>query len=663
METPYPTLRGSPTPLGASRKNQGVNFALFSSEATTITLCLFNPTDGLSFAEIPLNPKLNRTGNIWHILVKNLPEKFDYGFRVSNLDTLLADPYATALDTPYQWGEAFFETHQLLSRFDSPPDFDWQEDSPPNIPLNDLIIYEMHVRGFTKHPSSHTKNPGKFLGIIEKIPYLKELGVNALELLPIFEFNESENALNTPTPLGNKLQNYWGYSTLNFFCATNRYAFSCSINEFKALVKELHKNHIELILDVVYNHTAEGNEKGRTLSFKGLDKSTYYLLSPEGHYLNFSGCGNTLNCNHPVVIEFILDSLRYWAGEMHVDGFRFDLASILTRDMQGVPMHSAPVIEAISKDPILANCKLIAEAWDAAGLYQVGSFPAYGRWAEWNGKYRDTVRKFIKGTAGVAGNFSRALAGSQDLYGYTRNPSHSVNFITAHDGFTLRDLVSYNHKHNEANGENNQDGTDDNESWNCGYEGVSHNPHIVQLRERQMRNFHTALMVSLGTPMLLMGDEYGHSTHGNNNMWSQDAPNWFEWNKLEKAEGFHRFYKKMIAFRKNTPLLRRSTFFTDADVDWHGHLPFQAQWGEESRFVAYTLKDLAEQHHLYIAFNADGVRPCIQLPPPPFQKQWYLVVDTALASPCDFIEEPQKNPCQKTSYRMETYSAIILQAF
>jgi isoamylase/glycogen operon protein len=347
---------------------------------------------------------------------------------------------------------------------------------------------------------------------------------------------------------------------------------------------------------------------------------------------------------------------------MHVDGFRFDLASILTRDSNGAPLHNPPVIEAISKDPILASCKLIAEAWDAGGLYQVGSFPAYGRWAEWNGKYRDTVRKFIKGTDGVTGDFSRALSGSQDIYGYTRKPYHSVNFITAHDGFSLKDLVSYNQKHNTPNGEDNRDGTNDNESWNCGAEGPTQNPKVLQFRERQMRNFHTALMVSLGTPMLLMGDEYGHTNLGNNNMWCHDSPNWFEWDKLDTAAGFYRFYKKMIAFRKQTTLLRRSEFLTDQDVDWHGHFPFKADWSGKSRFVAYTLKDHAAQSHLYIAFNADHSRTTVHLPDPPPHKQWYRIVDTALKTPFDFIEEPEKSPPLKTIYRMEAYSALVAQA-
>ncbi|MFS8563362.1 MAG: glycogen-debranching protein [Rhabdochlamydiaceae bacterium] len=521
----------------------------------------------------------------------------------------------------------------------------------------------MHVRAFTQDPSSHVKHPGSFLGLIEKIPYLKELGINAIELLPIFEFDESDNPLKNPKT-GKKLCNFWGYSTINFFSVMKRYSHSGDpITEFKTLVKELHKNKIEVILDVVYNHTAEGNENGKVFSFRGIDEATYYILGPKGEYYNFSGCGNTLNCNNPVVSEFILDSLRYWVSEMHVDGFRFDLASILTRDPSGAPLPKPPVIEAISKDPVLANCKLIAEAWDAAGLYQVGSFPSFGRWMEWNGKYRDVVRRFIKGTEGQVGEFSEAICGSQNIYGFSGTPSHSVNFVIAHDGFTLRDLVSYNDKHNEENGENNNDGTNDNASWNCGQEGETTNVKIVQLRNRQMRNLHTTLMISLGVPMIWMGDEYGHTRKGNNNAWSHDDElNWFQWNLLDKAKDFHRFYTKMIAFRKTEPILKRREFLSKEDIDWHGHLPFHPNWSSDSRFIAYMLKDFEKENHLYVAFNAENTRPTLQLPDPPPHKKWHRIVDTALAAPNDFIDEPDKFPSLKSTYKMEAYSILIAKS-
>lgn len=435
----------------------------------------------------------------------------------------------------------------------------------------------------------------------------------------------------------------------------NRYTKSPDLacEEFKTLVKELHKNQIEVILDVVYNHTADPN-----LSFGGLGASTYYILGPQSEYYNYSGCGNTFNCNHPVVSRLILDSLHYFVTEMHVDGFRFDLASILTRDPEGHPLENPPLIRQISEDPLLSRVKLIAEAWDAAGLYQVGSFPAYGKWAEWNGKYRDTVRRFLKGTDGAVGPFASAISGSQDLYGNNRKPYHSINFVTAHDGFTLRDLVSYNTKHNLSNGENNQDGTSDNESWNCGAEGPTTNPKIIKLRLRQSKNFIVALMVSLGTPMILMGDEYGHSRRGNNNAWCHDGPlNAFQWNRLDQDKELFHFFHSLINFRKKTPLLRRTEFLKPAEIDWHGITPFHPNWNPSSRFVAYVLKP-----SLYIAFNATPERPLVQLPPPPLKKKWYRVVDTSLAPPHDFIDQPLELPPLNGSTRMEAYSSMILLA-
>lgn len=665
----YPTQRGSPVPFGVSRKDQLINFSLFSENATGVSLCLFTPGHQTPFIEIPLNPQINRTGDLWHISVGNLPTIFEWGYKIYSQDkaptSIVSDPYSKELNTPVEWGSPFYASNLILSKWNASfPYFDWENEVPPNIAMKDLIIYEMHVRGFTKDPSSQTKNPGSFEALIEKIPYLQELGINAIELLPIFEFNECENHLKN-SKTGEPLYNFWGYSTVNFFSLMRRYTRSSNpIGEFKTLVKELHKNKIEIILDVVYNHSAEGNEKGPNFSFREIDKAAYYILGPEGEYLNFSGCGNTFNCNHPVTMELIIDSLHYWAGEMHVDGFRFDLASILTRDTSGYPMIHPPLIESISKDPILANCKIIAEAWDAAGLYQVGNFPSFGRWAEWNGKYRDTVRKFIKGTEGQAGDVAKMVSGSQNLYGSSRTPCHSINFVIAHDGFTLKDLVSYNQKHNEENGEHNHDGMNDNESWNCGQEGETTNPKIIQLRERQMRNFHTMLMVSLGTPMLYMGDEYGHTRNGNNNAWCHDnVYNWFQWNLLTSSKEFFRFYKQLIAFRKNEPLLRREEFLKKEEVDWHGHTPLHPDWSAKSKFIAYTLKDLAKENHLYIAFNAQDDRPSIQLPLPPSQKKWYRIVDTALASPDDFSQEPSKFAPLKASYKMEAYSALIAKAF
>ncbi len=649
----YQIENGTSSPLGVTKIPGGFNFAVYAAAEKDVFLHLFSTGEHVPFAKIPMQ----RTESIWHVAVKNLHCLFDYGIFIDN--HLLIDPYARNTNASNIWGDPFYNEYKPLGRY-SESSYDWEGDSPPNLPFQDLIIYEMHLRGYTEDPSSHVKHPGTFLGMIEKIPHLKELGINAVELMPIFEFDECDNPRKNPKT-GKKLFNYWGYNTINFFSLMNRFG---TIDDFKTLVKELHKNKIEVILDVVYNHTGEGNESGRTFSFRGLDNKTYYILGPKGEYYNYSGCGNTFNCNVPVVTTLIVDSLRYWVTEMHVDGFRFDLASILTRDPQGQPLGDPPVVKKITEDPLLKNVKLIAEAWDAAGLYQVGHFPAYGKWAEWNGRYRDAVRLFIKGTDGVAGAFAGALAGSQDLYGNSnRKPYHSINFVTAHDGFTLHDLVSYNQKHNEANGENNQDGANDNESWNCGHEGETSNIHILQLRQRQMKNFLVALFVSLGTPMVLMGDEYGHTHSGNNNTWCHDGPpNAFLWNKLPQEKNLLHFWKSLIHLRRTNPLLRRAEFLKPEDIDWHGTVPFHPDWGPTSRFVSYTLKDHNREHHLYIAFNATPNRPNIQLPPPPSHKKWYRLVDTALAPPHDFMDHPTQQPPLKTMCRMEGYSSLILIA-
>ncbi len=671
--------RGFPTPRGMSRQGKGVNFALFSENATEVSLCLFLPGSKQPFAEISLDPNINKTGWIWHILLIDLPtEQLEYGFRVKgsnqqignlfNPQNILSDPYAPGLNTGQQWGQ------KDLGKEEQPPfgkltldaPFDWEGTSPPKIPVEELIIYEMHVRSFTQHSSSKAKSPGTFLAIIEKIPYLKSLGINAIELMPIFEFNECENPhLNPKT--GQKLTNFWGYSTINFFTPMNRYSSSqgwvAAMDDFRTLVKEMHKNGIEVYLDVVYNHTAENDELGPWFSFKGIDNKVYYMIDPEGHYRNFSGTGNTFNANHPVVAQFIVDSLRYWAGKMHVDGFRFDLASCLTRNQNGIPLPNPPLIEAMTTDPILADVKFIAEAWDAGGLYQVGSFPCEGRWFEWNGKYRDVVRRFIKGTDGLSGEFATVLSGSEDLYARDRGPYHSINFVTAHDGFTLLDLVSYQSKHNLENGEDNRDGSDQNESWNCGEEGPTTNSKILLLREKQMRNFHAALMISLGTPMILMGDEYGHTRNGNNNAYCQDNElNWFLWDQLEKNKDFARFHRLMIQFRVKNPLLKRTEFLREEDVAWHGHAPNTPNWERESRFVAYTLNDVVLAEPLYIAFNANFLPANIQLPPPPKGKKWYRIVDTSLASPDDFCEDPKRKPPIEGTYHLPEYSSFIAKA-
>lgn len=669
----YETDRGSAYPFGPTKYLKGTNFALFSKHATNVSLCLFE-TDG-SIHEIQFDEKIHKTGDVWHIFVYDVPADYSYGYRLDGpysplngyyFDNrmIVIDPFAKQLATSNIWGQSAPKDPYVHCGIVLPNSyFDWEEETAPNIPFQDLIIYEMHVRGFTQDSSSNVEKRGTFQGIIDKIPYLKSLGVNAIELLPIHEFNEMENT--RYNPLTNEaLFNYWGYSTINFFSIMNRFAEDASKTniEFKQLVKELHANGIEVILDVVYNHTAEGNEEGPTLSFKGIENSTYYMLTPDGKYYNFSGCGNTFNCNDPIVRKLICESLRYWVSEMHVDGFRFDLASILVRSHDGIPLASPPLIEEITLDPILRSTKLIAEAWDAGGLYQVGSFPAMGVWAEWNGKYRDCIRKFIKGTDGEVGYFATRICGSKDLYGDDgRMPYHSINFITAHDGFTLNDLVSYNHKHNEENGENNADGSNDNDSWNCGVEGETEDQVILDIRKRQIKNFYLTLLVSQGVPMLLMGDEYGHTKGGNNNTWALDSRiNWFQWDTLEENQELFVFCQKMIRLRKKYSILRRSHFLLDSDIQWHGFQPNDPDWRTTSRFIAFSLPDQVNKHILYVAFNAGFKDVEVQLPQQ--DNPWYRLVYTALSSPEDIVDKEQALYLDSDVFTLMSHSALILIA-
>jgi isoamylase len=564
------------------------------------------------------------------------------------------------------WNEIY--QHRARIPFD---DFDWEDDRPLEISPEDRIIYEMHVRSFTRHPSSEIKHPGTFAGVREKIPYLKELGINAIELMPIFEFDEFENSRPNPQT-GETLYNYWGYSTVGFFAPKAGYAatgkLGMQVDELKALVKELHRNGIEIILDVVFNHTAEGNENGPYISFRGIDNQTYYMLTPDGYYFNFSGCGNTLNCNNPIVRNLVLDCLRYWASEYHIDGFRFDLASILGRDPWGAPLTNPPLLESLAFDPILAKCELIAEAWDAGGLYQVGSFPAYGRWAEWNGKYRDAIRKFIKGNGSV-GEMAQRLQGSPDLYAWCgRAPATSINFITAHDGFTLADLVSYNDKHNEANGENNQDGANDNDSWNCGWEGATDDPAINALRKRQMRNAIALLMVSQGVPMILMGDEVGRTQNGNNNTYCHDSElNWLDWKLLDQNSDLFRFFKHCIAFRKSHPVLRNRQHFQNqdyvgsgyADITWHGTQPWHADWSPFSHTLAFMLcgkharEGTVEDNYIYVAMNMHWEAHWFELPRLHPGMQWHVFANTGCSSPNDICEPGKES-------RLENQQGMLL---
>jgi isoamylase len=638
-------------PLGATLLENGVHFAVFST-ASFLTLYIFPGKEQTVFQSIPLDPKKHKEENIWSIYVPNLRPPFCYLYKVhdSQGSFWAHDPYAKSLETPRKWKESI--PYRPMGKVLPTCPFDWEGIKKPCIPHKDLIIYEMHVRGFTIDKSSQTIAKGTFLGMIEKIPYLLSLGINAVELLPIFEFPEMENKRKNPLT-GKKLCNFWGYSPVNFFSPMQRYAEEAPIHEFKTLVKELHRHGIAVILDVVYNHTAEHGINGRTFSFKALSKGDYYLFDEKGSYANYSGTGNTLNCNNPITSKLIIDSLCYFAEEMQVDGFRFDLASILTRSPSGSVLENPPILQAIEDHPILQKTILIAEAWDAAGLYQVGKFPS--RWSEWNGKYRDVVRKFIKGTDGMAGPFATALCGSQDLY-FQDNPIKSINFITSHDGYSLEDLVSYQQKHNFINGEEGRDGSNDNHSWNCGIEGLSANPDILKLRDRQKKNFLLALMISLGIPMVLMGDEYAHTRMGNNNPYCQDEEcNWFLWEKLQENASFFRFVQYMIQFRKEKKhLFCRDSFLSKEDVFWHGKKPLEPDWGEKSRLVAFTIKDLVEGKDLFIAFNADYKSALITLPP---DTCWVRKVDTFLPSPDDCVE----GAFLQDSYLLQPYSSFLAE--
>jgi glycogen operon protein len=687
----YKLRPGRAVPFGATFVPGGVNFSVFSRHATSCTLVLFDKGAPTPKVEIPF-PDAFRIGNVYSMIVFDLDfEDLEYGYRMSgpfdpaaghrfDERKILLDPYARAIGgrdvwrTPPNWDDVFPHRGRLV--FD---DFDWEGDRPLERAQEDLVIYEMHVRSFTAHSSSGAKAPGTFAAIRSRIPYLKELGVNCIELLPVYEFDEFENSRQHPDT-GEWLLNYWGYSTVGFFAPKAGYAatgrFGMQVDEFKALVKELHRNGIEVILDVVFNHTAEGNEHGPTLSFRGLDNKTYYMLTPDGYYFNFSGTGNTLNCNNPIVRNMVLDCLRYWAAEYHVDGFRFDLAAILGRDQSGAPLMNPPLLETLAFDPILARCKLIAEAWDAGGLYQVGSFPAFGRWAEWNGKYRDAVRRFIKGDEGLVGEMATRIQGSPDLYEWAgRGPRASINFVTCHDGFTLADLVSYNDKHNEANGEGNQDGANDNNSWNCGWEGPTSDPAINALRLRQMKNALAILLTSHGVPMLLMGDEVGRTQAGNNNAYCHDSPlNWFDWRLVDRNAELLRFVSRCIAFRHAHPVLRARQHLRNADyvgsgipdVSWHGEQPWAPDWSAGSRRLAFMLcgrhafGGAATDDDIYVAMNMHWDAAAFGLPAPRPGSQWRVFANTGAAAPGDVFDPGTEPPLSQDWILMGPRSIAIL---
>jgi glycogen operon protein len=659
---------GKPLPFGATLIPGGVNFSIFSHHAYDCELVLFRKREEQPFATIPF-PKEFRIGNVFTMVVFDLDyENIEYGFRLDgpfapaqghrfDKTKILMDPYAKLIGGRDVWGEDpdYTDIYPHRSRI-LQDDFDWEDDHPLEIPVEDLIIYEMHVRGFTRHPSSAVKYPGTFAAIRQKIPYLKELGINCIELMPIHEFDEFENSRISPIT-GQRLMNNWGYSNVGFFAPKAGYAasgkFSMQADELKALIKELHQNGMEVILDVVFNHTAEGNEQGPTISYRGIDNKTYYILTPDGYYENFSGCGNTLNCNNPIVRSMILDCLRYWTADYHIDGFRFDLATILGRDQNGAPMKNPPLLETLAFDPILGKCKLIAEAWDAGGLYQVGSFPSWGRWAEWNGKFRDDIRRFIKGDPGMVGAVAQRLSGSPDLYHpHERGSRASINFITAHDGFTLMDMVSYNSKHNEANGENNQDGNNDNFSWNCGWEGPSQDGGIRFLRTKQIKNAAALLLCSQGTPMILAGDELGRSQNGNNNAYCQDNDiSWINWNLLQENGEIHRFFKKLIAFRQANPLLRGRDYFKNKmqsihgypDISWHGVKAWDCDWSGSSRILAMMVcgcqqvQNRSMNTFIYLLMNMHWEMQQVELPILLPEHDWHVLANTDMPPPQDIF--------------------------
>ena len=638
---------------GATPLQNGVNFTIHTCGGTSCELLLFHRAQEEPFAVLPF-PEAYKIGDVYSMIVYGLNiDEFEYAYRVDgpycpekgllfDKNKILLDPYAKAVAGQRTWGIRWDHTYHARVVKDR---FDWGDMPQSKKELCDLIIYELHVRDFTHHPSSGVQHRGTFSGLMEKIPYLKELGINAVELMPIFEFDET---MNSRTVDDKQLLECWGYNTVGFFAPNSSYAAANEHNqegtELKTLIKALHDNGIEVILDVVFNHTAEGNEKGNTFSFKGFDNNIYYMLTPDGNYYNFSGCGNTLNCNHPVVQQLILECLRYWTINYRVDGFRFDLASILGRNEDGSPMNNPPLLRTLADDSILSNVKLIAEAWDAGGLYQVGSFPASSRWAEWNGRYRDSLRSYLKGDSWNAWDAAWSISGSGDLYGGYYDNTHSnyagynscVNFLTCHDGFTLYDLYAYNDKHNEANGWNNTDGANDNRSWNCGAEGETEDPEVLTLRRRMIRNACAVLMCSRGTPMFLAGDEFGNTKFGNNNSYCQDnITSWLDWRMLEKNKDLFEFFKFMIAFRKKHPVIHKQLPTSVCGMDpIHTHnlnaeetdIPRDARTFCVS-FAGYD-KEKGKDDLIYVAVNTFWEDVTITLPNLHGRGAWHLSVNT-----------------------------------
>lgn len=699
LEVPSVEVRaGSPLPFGTHQHGGGVNFALFSRHATRVLLELYDsPASRSPTRVLDLGPARHRTGDIWHVWVQGIAPGQLYGFRIDgpyqpveghrfNVHKLLLDPLATALAGTQNWN---FEAARSYDSSSSLSDlsfstvdnagctpkcvltdahFDWEGDLPPRHGT-DAVIYETHIRGFTIDPSSRTTDPGTYRGLVEKIPYLQDLGVTAIELMPVQEFNENE--LSRVNPISKEqLRNFWGYNPASFLAPKETYSTQGSpgqqILEFREMVKSFHRAGIEVILDIVLNHTGEGNELGPTICLRGTDNSIFYMLQEDGrrHYKDFSGVGNTLNANHPVVRDFVMHVLRHWVIDMHIDGFRFDLASVLGRGEHGNLLQNAPLLESIAEDPILRNVVLIAEAWDAGGAYQVGSF-SQCRWGEWNGRFRDDVRRFWLGEPGMMGLFASRICGSSDLYERSgKGPANSLNFVTSHDGFTLNDLVSYKQKHNEENGENGRDGTEANYSSNCGIEGPSDSPAVEALRNRLIKNFLLTLFISRGVPMLLAGDEFRRTQRGNNNAYCQDnAISWVDWSFLEKHREIHRFARGMIAFRRAHPALRKPAFYTDADIQWfgpHGTTPAWADPGQKSFACVILGRSEAD---LFLMFNADAAPSDFSIPAVPGNGIWRLAVDTSRQVPDDLYEPGEEPSMQdQVSFRVEPRSSAILLA-
>ena len=682
--------------MGTHESEGGVNFALFSRHATRMRLELFDQSaDAKPSRVVDFDPARNRTGEVWHVWVKGVRPGQLYAYRVDgpyqpgeghrfNFNKLLLDPFATAITPLPDWdfgaarGYDPDAPEQDLSKLDDAgampkcvfthDQFHWHDDRPPRHPWSGTVIYEAHIRGFTIHPSSGVAHRGTYCGLMEKIPYLKELGVTAVELMPVYEFNEGQTPSINPQT-GKPLRNYWGYDPVAFFAPKASYSSAGGLGqqklEFKEMVRALHHAGIEVILDVVFNHTAEGNELGPTLCFRGIDNAIFYMLeADQRHYKNYTGTGNTINANHPVVRDHILSALRYWVVEMHVDGFRFDLASVLGRDGAGKLLTNAPLLERIAEDPILSGTKLIAEAWDAAGAYEVGSFSQRG-WAEWNGRYRDDVRRFWRGDDGMLGSFASRICGSADIYAKTgKCPDCSINFVTCHDGFTLNDLVSYRDKRNEANGENNHDGTDANLSENNGAEGETTDAGIEAARKTQIKNFLLTLLISRGVPMLLGGDEFRRTQNGNNNAYCQDnETSWHDWGYLEQHREIFRFASGMIAFRSAHPILSKEQFYTDAEIHWfgsHGGLP---DWADPKEKQFACLIHEGEQSAIYLMFNAGNAAIGFKLPDLLSGTQWFVAVDTSRESPQDMFAAGEETLWHDAeTYRMSPRSSAILLA-